>query len=83
MLFKKYIGNNIKYVFSCSGFQKRVLFLLTDIKENIKLLARKSEHSDSDCYLDQITEPQQLQELEKELSGSSDAKTQMVIIIYF
>ena len=64
-----------------TGFQKRVLFLLTEIRDNIQQLRKKYECDDSDYHIQQIGEPEELQSLDKELSDSTASKNQMVMCI--
>ena len=64
-----------------TGFQKRVLFLLTEIRDNIQQLGKKYECDDSDYHIQQIGEPEELQSLDKELSDSTASKNQMVMCI--
>ena len=62
------------YYVNCSEFQKRVLHLLTEIRNTLQQVGKKYEPVDSEFQIEQITDIGQLGEVEDSLTTEESRK---------
>ena len=65
------------FVLFLKGFQKRVLYLLTEIRDSIANIGHKYDQPDCDSFIEKIEDIDQLSALEAELADK-DARNTMV-----